>query len=222
MKRILSIDWDYFINATALQRGLLFPDGGNENLSYALQDLIWDSRYSCGGNEDLRSIGVLKNDYSTVSNLIHRFTMRYLHSGLHDSRMLVCISHKWIYNFVNESTTSDEEFELYNVDFHHDMYDLKVGDEEVNCGNWVNYLFKSRPNMQYFWVKREDSDTEVLGGESVHCNMRSIDDLQGLKFDYIFICRSDCWSPPHLDFYFKALWVKSIQYTPVRGRATGY
>ena len=36
MKRILSLDWDYFVNATAAQRYTLFPDGGNENISYEL------------------------------------------------------------------------------------------------------------------------------------------------------------------------------------------
>ena len=28
--RILSIDFDYFVNPTALQRALYFPDGGRE------------------------------------------------------------------------------------------------------------------------------------------------------------------------------------------------
>lgn len=37
MKTFLSIDWDYFIGASANERILLFPDGGNENL----QRLCW-------------------------------------------------------------------------------------------------------------------------------------------------------------------------------------
>ena len=32
LMKILSIDWDYFIEATAEQRCTLFPDGGSENI----------------------------------------------------------------------------------------------------------------------------------------------------------------------------------------------
>ena len=217
MKKILSIDWDYFINATATQRSMLFPDGGNENISYALQDFIWNSHYSSPASEELRNIGILKREYNLVHDILRKFIDKYLYSRVANphSEVLVTISHRWIYDFIMQRTYEGEEFEVYNVDFHHDMYHLRNSDDEVNCGNWVNCLKKYRPKMQYHWVKREDSDDEVLGGAKVDCADCKLGDIKNLSFDYVFICRSDCWSPPHLDNYFEILWTCARQYMPV-------
>lgn len=214
MKRILSLDWDYFINATAEQRLLLFPDGGNENISYDLQDFIWSSRYS---NPELKEIKVLRSDYyKTFRIIIDNFMGSHIQRVAYPNReMLVTVSHKWIYDFIKKRTKKNEQFEVYNVDFHHDMYDLRTSEEEVNCGNWVNCLQEVRPNMKYHWIPREDSDIRILGGDTVPCEMRNLTDIEDLTFDYLFICRSDCWSPPHLDSYFEKLWVESNKYMPV-------
>ena len=214
MKRILSIDWDYFINATAEQRLLLFPDGGNENISYDLQDFIWSSRYT---DPKLNKIGILKNDYKEVNKVLDKFIRRYLYSKAANPHreVLVTVSHKWIYDFIVQRTNEDEKFEVYNLDFHHDMYDLRTSEEEVNCGNWVNCLQKVRPNMKYHWIPREDSEIHILGGDTVPCEMRTLKDIEDLRFDYVFICRSDCWSPPHLDTFFEVMWQFIRQYMPV-------
>lgn len=215
MKRILSLDWDYFVNATAAQRYTLFPDGGNENISYELQDFIWNSRYAC--SPELREIGVLKDDYKIMFDIFKRFSNKYVNSIVANPNreVLITVSHRWCYEFTLQRTDKDEEFELYNVDFHHDMYHYKTGSEEVNCGNWVNCLFEQRPNMKYSWIKREDSDENTIGGEKAPCNICTLKELEGLDFDYIFICRSDCWSPPHLDNLFETLWTSIRRYMPV-------
>lgn len=217
MKRVLSIDWDYFINATAKQRSYLFPDGCNESISYKLQDFIWNTHYSSSLKNELRSISILKDDYELIHYIIQKFVNRHSHTdpnNLYTKLMSVAISHKWIYDFVMQRIDKDEEFEVYNIDFHHDMYCYKTNGEEVNCGNWVNCLLEKRPNMKYYWVKREDSDSRVIGGE-VDCKTKPIEELKDLDFDYVFICRSDCWSPPHLDNYFETLWALSVKYLPV-------
>lgn len=217
MKRVLSVDWDYFINATAHQRAMLFPDGGNENISYTLQDFIWNSHYSSPRSAELRNIGILKREYNLTHDILRKFVDKYLHSWIANPHreVLVAVSHRWIYDFVIERTRAKEEFEVYNVDFHHDMYHLRSKDQEVNCGNWVNCLLEKRPKMKYHWVKREDSDDEVLGGAKVDCADCKLRDLADLEFDYVFICRSDCWSPPHLDSYFETLWVLMRRYMPI-------
>lgn len=217
MKRILSIDWDYFINATAVQRVLLFPDGGNENISYTLQDFIWNSHYSSPASAELRNIGILAIEYNTIHNILRKFIDKYLYSNVANPHreVLVTVSHRWIYDFIIKRTKKNEEFEVYNVDFHHDMYNLKTKDQEVNCGNWVNCLFEKRHRMNYYWVAREDSERKVLGGEPVECKSIDLKDLENLDFDYVFICRSDCWSPPHLDTYFETLWALIYRYMPV-------
>lgn len=219
MKRILSIDWDYFINATDVQRYMLFPDGGNENISYELQDFIWNSRYA---NPKLKTIGVLKNDYELIHDMLRKFTAKCLLNSSENTEALCTVSHKCIYYFIMQRTDKDEEFEVYNVDFHHDMYCYKTREQEVNCGNWVNCLIEQRPNTQYYWIKREDSDDEVIGGYKVPCEVKTLEEIKDLDFDYVFICRSDCWSPPHLDNYFETLWSLMMKHilVEVESRAT--
>lgn len=215
MKRILSLDWDYFVNATAKQRALLFPDGGNENISYTLQDFIWNSRYS--SSPEIKDISLLTEDYHKVECILANFVRKYLYSNVANPHreILVTVSHKWIYDFILQRTNEREQFEVYNVDFHHDMYNLKTEDQEVNCGNWVNCLREKRPNMKYFWIPREDSETEVLGGKKVPCKTKKLKNIEDFAFDYVFICRSDCWSPPHLDSHFERLWKEIRRYMPI-------
>ena len=43
--KVLSIDWDYFIKATANEREFMFPDGGNEDLPESVQNSVWASHY---------------------------------------------------------------------------------------------------------------------------------------------------------------------------------
>ena len=89
------------------------------------------------------------------------------------------------------------------MDFHHDMYYYHDSTNPVNCGNWVRELLKVRPNMKYYWIKREDSETTLLGGDEIpESSILPFDRLKELDFDYVYICRSDIWSPPHLDSKF--------------------
>ena len=195
VKRILSLDWDYFIKATALQRCTMFPDGGNENIGYSLQDCIWNSCYT--GCPKLKDIGILQDDYSTTHYMLLNFVRNCMCNSVGNDpqfKMLVTVSHKWIYDFVMQRTEENEQFEVYNVDFHHDMYNLPR--DELNCGNWVNRLFEKRPNMKYFWVNREDSEDATPIGRKPPCKTKKLKDIEDLPFDYVFICRSDCWSPP--------------------------
>lgn len=192
MKRFLSIDWDFFIGATATQRALLFPDGGNENLHTTLHKYIWDSRYA---NPELSDIKV-SPEYNTLLKICKDF----------DGQCLIADSHRFAYDFIMENTTPDEKFEVYNIDFHHDLYDYRTGDEIVNCGNWVTILREDRPNMKYVWVKCDDSDTMTIGNVKVKAEMMSLNLFTILfrhgiseDFDYLYLCRSAMWSPPHLD-----------------------
>lgn len=215
MKRILSVDWDYFVKATAAERFMLFPDGGNENISPELQLFIWNSRYAY--NPQIRDISVLRFDYEAMHSIIDKFGEKYRYSEVSapHREVLVTISHKWAYDFIKQRTRSSETFEVYNVDFHHDMYHYRLSSDEVNCGNWVNKLLDIRPNMKYHWIKREDSDENSIGDVPVACDINTMQEIKDLDFDYIFICRSDCWSPPHLDNYFETLWVFLRKFMPV-------
>lgn len=213
MKKFLSIDWDYFIDTDIHSRLRLFPDGGNEDLDPFLQKFVWDKHYSY--SPELEKIGVLKPAVNLVREVLDKFCNKCLSHprGGSKGRFLATISHRDIYKYIMSNTTEDEVFEVYNVDFHHDMYCYRVPGRAVNCGNWVNILKESRPNMIYHWVKREDSETEVIDGSTVNCSILPLESIKEVDFSHTFICRSDCWSPPHLDPEFNLLWetpLKSI------------
>ena len=190
MKRFLSVDWDFFIDATSDQRILMFPDGGNENLPTSIRDYIWDTHYRHPELQDME----VTSDYKHLLHICKTFR----------GEACVADSHRWAFNFIMDNTESDEEFEVYNIDFHHDLYNFTTRDGEVNCGNWATMLQKYRPNMKYKWVKCDTSDV-MSGEEKVHVEMMTMTIFRMLfrdvseEFQYLFMCRSAVWSPPHLD-----------------------
>ena len=197
MKRFLSIDWDFFIDATANERLMLLPDGGSENLPDSIRKYIWDTRY---GDPRLEDITIDNDAFQYIRKLCRAFC----------GKCFIAESHKYAYEFIIGNTTPDEQFEVYNIDFHHDLYDF--GHKRVNCGNWVTKLKEKRPQMKYMWVLRPDSDQLSKTKAKVDTTQMSFsafkskceDDFQGL-FNHLFLCRSDMWSPPHLDTYFRRL-----------------
>lgn len=190
MKKFLSIDWDFFIKATMEERCLLFPDGGSEHLPEVVRKYVWDSRYR---DPRLLNIGVHK---PLLDSLV-RVT-----EGSKPLSLVAMDSHKYMYDFVNHFVDKDEEFEVYNLDFHHDLYDFPTEKEPVNCGNWARELLKEHPNMHYSWIKHHDSDAEGVPKEYQSNFANFLSRLSPKDIQYIFICRSAVWSPPHLDKYF--------------------
>ena len=197
IKKFLSIDWDYFIDATADERLILFPDGGNENMPDSIKRYVWDSRYS---DPRLEVIDVDLEALKYIQKLCRSFS----------GQCYITESHKYAYDFIMGNTNPDEQFEVYNIDFHHDLYDF--GHKRVNCGNWVTKLQEKRPNMKYMWVSRADSERLSKAEVKVAFIQMTFDafisrcnnEFKGLP-NHLFLCRSDMWSPPHLDKYFRRL-----------------
>ena len=179
----------------------MFPDGGNENLPNSLRDYIWDTYYR---NPELEKMKVT-SDYKYLLHICKTFK----------GEAFVSDSHRWAFNFVMDNTEPDEEFEVYNIDFHHDLYTYITRGGEVNCGNWATMLRKYRPNMKYKWVACETSDA-TSGEDVVDAEIYTMEEFLNMfqyvadDFQYLFMCRSAVWSPPHLDKKFVRA-VKSIK-----------
>lgn len=190
--KVLSIDWDYFIDASMLERSMMFPDGGNESLSDAIADFVWATRYA--GQPKLEKIGIDIIAFSDVKKRMKKWL-------LPSTKVMAADSHRHIYQFITSNLKHGQKVELYNIDFHHDAYGII--DSEVNCGNWLNHLSKAIVNPVH-WVCRVDSDDEQHDPnvENVKTNLADVPDK---PFDLIFLCRSSCWSPPHLDKHFMFL-----------------
>lgn len=203
--RILSIDWDYFMDCSENDRLEMFPDGGNENVGLMMSTMIWGMRYGdtkykkdCGiTNKELSDIGIKENDLERVLDFI-------LNNVNWDTKVIFADSHRDIYEFVKENCDNDESLEVINIDHHSDCYNLG---EEVNCGNWANHLAREGYLDKFVWIHGNGEETlkdDVLGNV-VDVSMSTLDYLDELDsegLDLIFICRSSIWSPPHLDVRF--------------------
>lgn len=187
--RILSIDFDYFVNPTALQRALYFPDGGRE-MSDTLNTFVWAGAYAHSkiatkkaGNEknSLMQVELLKKPLQTIHNIV-------MAQG--DIRYMVADSHAHSYDFINENWDGSVT-ELYNVDFHHDTFDVGEG---VHCGNWLRWLLNDGTVDVAYWVNQPDSE---LADNMTQ--MIPLSELPKTGYDLVYICRSGWWTPPHMD-----------------------
>lgn len=179
--RILSIDFDYFIHASMEVREMCFPDG-HDNLSEQMTKFLWDRRYEF--HDNLKDIGLIK-DYDKMCDFLR---------SLRKGKVLFADSHRDI-QYLFKEIKPDEELELINIDFHHDMY--ITGGDNLDCGNWLRFLVDLKPDAKITWVRREDSDIESLCGEFPYYHTTDIKEVQG-EFDFIFLCFSSPWTPPHL------------------------
>lgn len=230
--KVLSIDWDYFIKATNDERSIMFPDGGNENLSPYIQNVIWTSHYGSPAY-NLEKIGV---DREALKKIRFVLAIQQLwNKNVNRPSVMVTDSHKWAFDFISQHVKSSQQaIEVYNVDFHHDIYDIcdtydvtdngVTGDSSINCGNWLRKLCENY-EVKPHWIAREDSDPEADFQEPIP--RATLDDLMNVQFDIIFICRSGMWSPPHLDIEFIRLvnpythkWVTSIDHNILKSRYT--
>jgi len=191
--QVLSIDWDYFINATTNERAWLFPDGGNENLTPYVENIIWASRYCQTVTKkfkykSIEEIGIKEHEVEILKEILKQNS---------EANSLACLSHKHIYAYLNAYKMKYDAFNIINIDYHHDMYHIG---EDVNCGNWVNKLHADGLIEDFTWINQKDSC-----GIKKPFRLKTTFDIKkacNKEYDLIFICRSDMWSPPHLDVEF--------------------
>jgi hypothetical protein len=127
---------------------------------------------------------------------------------------LITESHIEIFDFILRFWDKNSDVELVNIDFHHDMFN---GNKTLDCGNWIQYIKQEINNNDHElllrWITREeslnvykiynDSRMQRILDEKIISTDLSIIDNKG--FDIIFLCRSDPWTPPHLDKHFSDL-----------------
>ena len=183
-RRILSIDFDFFIDTDLVTREIMFPDGVDEKPKEVL-DKEWEYFYN--KYPHIKDIGVI------FSHAIMCHSLKKLTKGT----VLIAESHKDIAVIIERLNMSDE-VEVINYDFHHDNY--ISGGMIIDCANWVRHLMDIIPNTKFEWRHRIDSVVTSLMGDFPYDKTLSDEiftDIDG-EFDYIFICFSPEWTPPHL------------------------
>lgn len=183
--KVLSVDFDYFVNVTPPQRNEFFPDSGVE-MSPDLNHVTWLSSYALPHKKKygkLTSISVFTDELLAVRDII---------ASQHPDAFMLADSHRHAYDFICER--ADEDVELYNVDFHHDTLE---DDRDVHCGNWLARLIQEGIVTKAYWCSRPDSDRNRSIVEEIPFHQ-----LPRSGYDLIYVCRSSWWTPPHLDKYF--------------------
>ena len=186
MKRILSIDFDYFIDTDIHTRNTKFPDGVEKSKHLNLSSWY----YAHQKFPNLIHIGVIEEFHNVYMFL----------SKLKKGKVLIADSHRDIIKLFNHIPLY-ENLEVVHIDFHHDCY-ISSG-AKLDCANWVRHLKSEKPDTHIVWYRREDSELESLEGEYPYPHTTDLV-LEG-EFDYIFLCFSPEWTPPHLDFYFESM-----------------
>lgn len=199
-KKILSIDFDYFLKATK-EAIRSFPDGVDR--STELSTLIWASCYLGGTQANLvRSVGILEEELECLKRILKKQSP--------DTPVMIANSHVHAYDFIHDYVSEDEKLSLVNIDMHHDFTN---NNKQLDCGNWISHLLDEY-KMKLRWIANPISlemfglDEEVKEDEALRSilslNLATLEE-KGEKYDGIFLCRSDIWTPPHLDKYFSSL-----------------
>lgn len=193
MVGILSIDFDYFLDVSSEERDKYFPDGSDEIPKDKLESM-WEERYL--KYPKLRKVGVIK-EYNLLKNYL-------LTLNIHNENFYKAETHKDIRNLINKIPRNIQLY-IVNIDFHHDYYHYYRGGDIYNCGNWLRRLVEERPDTKVKWVRRKDSQLYSLEGIFPFAHTADIKAIFNEKFDYIFICKSPEWSPPHLNSKYEEL-----------------
>lgn len=197
--KVLSIDFDYFQKVNADFIAWNYPDGHDFGGDIALA--MWSGHYGeeiIDGKADImqKNVEIDKEELDILKRIINRNCGKVVDA-------LITQSHKDIYDYILSRVKGKKHIDLVNVDMHHDMVN---DNENLDCGNWIGKLVEAHPNTSVRWVANSISEEAYgLGNALKEHILHSLKEIENEDFDYIFLCRSDVWLPPHLDNYFDEL-----------------
>lgn len=194
---ILSIDFDFFQDVDPDTLNFCYPDG--VDLSTKLSEIVWSSHYVGRCKEQLMKVGIRKEMFDEVKRIVFC-------NADDDTIFAVANSHVHMYDFVGvvRKAKNPEQINIYNLDMHHDCFNKN---NVLDCGNWVKYVRRDYKNCKVSWIANPVSKemygmTEKKRWDDIKTDL---DEIKNKHIDAIFLCRSDAWTPPHLDNYFDEL-----------------
>lgn len=171
--RVLSIDFDYYLDTTLEVRDEEFPPGG-DNIPPQELKAEWQQSYQ--EYPQLRRLGLRHLPYAYHCHVLH---------AIHRGKAYVADSHGEIVELLKQIPRA-ETLELTHIDFHHDNY-VSAG-SKVDCANWVHHLQLHRDpeNTHVTWIRRLDSEMASLYGPFPYPN--TTDYHISSLYDYVFLC----------------------------------
>lgn len=181
MKKILTIDFDIIMNPSI--------------------DLYNDS--DLGVDEFLNKfdfIPVISADLNLYRDLTE-IVLKYINN------ITFIYDHHDIVDFLKDE---EEPFELYNIDYHHDIgyeeknkWHIPLSENDYHEGNWVRYLYNINKIQKYIWYKSYYSsspDAEIekyLTEEHLIHNTNIELFTKEIEFDRVYISLSSEWVPEY-------------------------
>lgn len=189
--RVLSIDFDYFQKAKEHTLMNCYLEG--IDLNTKVSEFVWSSLYAFHG-EEIKKVTIHKKHLNEIKRIIRAQSP--------ETTCIVAQSHEHIYDFLKEgyANSSYTSCHLYNVDMHHDLFN---DNDEMDCGNWIGHL-KEEISCDVTWIANPVSK-KVYELQNFDIIQEDLSVLKDKQFDFVFLCRSDAWIPPHLDIYFDDL-----------------
>ena len=195
--RVLSIDFDYFQNVDA-ETVMYYPDG--HDLPSSLSATIWAHHYANEQEEKrIRTVSINEERINELKDVLS-------YNAEDDKPVMIAQSHVMIHDFIMEHYKKEKcnAVEIVNIDMHHDMFN---DNEKLDCGNWISHVVKAIPKYQLTWIANPISkEVYGLGKNFNHLLQTDFECIKNKDFDIIFLCRSDIWTPPHLDNDFADLY----------------
>ena len=200
---ILSIDMDYILSPCInLYNDLVHANTPPEKIWDKIAELRNADKHLSFENEALKYV-------------FDVFVMAL--TRLQDKKnVMFALNHDAILFELASKKHENAEFEIYNIDHHHDIYyneNARLDVDKYNAttlANWVWYLDKHNKLNRYYWIHNPNSlfpDKNIKSKGKMDGYLR--DKLQQIyevkEWDYIFVCNSPHWLPRDYDVFFEML-----------------
>lgn len=201
--KVLSIDFDFFQDVDAYTMVSNYPDG--VDAATFLSSLIWTGHYV----KKPRDTTTLLDSVKINEELYHQIVRIIRNQEDSTTPVMVMNSHAHIYQLIKERYPEyrdcyNGELFIDHIDMHHDF---ENNNKEPDCGNWVSKVLELFPDAHIRWFAREVGvDIYKIEPEKLKPYAFDLKDILEEQYDFIFLCRSDNWLPPHLDCYFDDLY----------------
>lgn len=167
-----------------------YPDGIDRTAEQS--EKIWSECYAV--NKNLRKITAKQTELEKLKTI--------LFAQNPSIPVMIANSHKKIYDFICEHQKNRKKLTVINIDAHHDMFN---DNPELDCGNWLSHI-SEKYKMNLLWIANPTMlDIYGFKDEDKKIIPINLDGIKNINFDAVFLCRSDTWTPPHLDKHFAKL-----------------
>jgi hypothetical protein len=186
MYKILSIDWDFFLNCP-IELRMKFEQETEDNEH-------WGKIY--------KKFRCLKHS-TNINELNYNFIIKVINKQ-NCPDVYISNDHGTLYNLIDQKFNNERNMQLniINIDFHHDCYVSILGDTPLNCASWLSCLYSNNDfDVHSLWIGHNNS-YDFWSAPYIDEYSDNIENIKDSDYDMIFICKSKEYMPPHLDVNF--------------------